>query len=189
MVNMGDLEVSQRPGDVLTSLGLGSCVAVCAYDPAVRVAGMIHVVLPNSAISRGKEGPAKFADLGVPRLVEELAGAGATRRRLRVAVLGGANVLSCGNLAKTLDIGARNVSAVEEALRAQGLSLWANEVGGKVSRTVRLWVADGRVTVKTLRQGEVEVTVLGGENARGSRKCRFACAPDGARPDTSTGGG
>ena len=79
-VNMGQLEVSRWAGDVLTALGLGSCVTVCAYDPALGLAGMIHVVLPSSAISRStEEGPAKFADVGVPRLVEEMEKEGAKR--------------------------------------------------------------------------------------------------------------
>ncbi len=165
-------------------------MTVCAYDPALGLAGMIHVVLPSSAISRlTEEGPAKFADVGVPRLVEEMEKEGAIRRRLRAAMLGGANVLSYGGEKRTLDIGARNVAAVKEALEAQRVSVCATEVGGKVSRTVRLWTADGRVMMKTMRKGEVRVTVLGGKNGGGSRKCRFACAPAGARPAPGTGGG
>ena len=189
-VNMGQLKVSRLPGDVLTALGLGSCVALCAYDPALGLAGMIHVVLPSSAISRSKEeGPAKFADVGVPHLVEEMEKQGAIRRRLRAAMLGGANVLSYGGETRTLDIGARNVAAVEEALEAQRISVCATEVGGKVSRTVRLWVADGRVMVKTVRKGQVGVTVLGGTNGSRARKCSLTRGPRTARPTARAGGG
>ncbi len=187
-VNMGQLEVSKRPGDVLTALGLGSCVAVCTYDSALGLAGMIHVVLPSSAISRAKEEPAKFADVGVPRLVAEMEKQGAISRRLRVAVLGGANVLSCARETRTLDIGARNTAAVQEALEAQGVSVCATQVGGKNSRTVRLWVADGRVTVKTLRQGEVAVTVLGDDNGSEAGKRPFTRPPGQARPTARAGG-
>jgi len=189
-VNMGQLEVSRQPGDVLTALGLGSCVAVCAYDPALGLAGMIHVVLPSSAISRSKEeGPAKFADVGVPHLVDEMEKQGAIRRRLRTAMLGGANVLSYAGEAKALDIGARNAAAVQEALEAQRISVRASEVGGKVSRTVRLWVADGIVIMKTLREGQVRVTVLGDENGSRASKRGLTRAPHRARPTARAGGG
>ena len=164
MVNMAQLAVSGNPGDVLTALGLGSCVAVCAYDPSARLGGMIHVVLPSSAIARPRDGPAKFADLGVPRLVAEMEQEGAARWRLRVALLGGANVLSCGNDKAALDIGSRNVAAVREALAAAGLPISAQEGGGAYSRTVRLCVATAEVIVKTLRGGEATVAVLRGED-------------------------
>ena len=71
-------------------------------------------------------------------------------------MLGGANVLSYAGETRPLDIGARNAAAVQEALEAQKVSVCATELGGKVSRTVRLWVADGRVMMKTLREVEFD---------------------------------
>ncbi len=161
MVSMGQLAVSTRPGDILTALGLGSCVAVCAYDPFARVAGMIHVVLPNSAIGRPGDPPAKFADQGVPRLIEGVAGHGGARSRLRVAILGGANVLSSANHKGALDIGSRNVTGILEALTSERLTCHASDVGGKVSRTVRLRVQTGEVSIKTIRGGEQTFARLG----------------------------
>jgi chemotaxis protein CheD len=153
MVSMGQLVVSARPGDTLAALGLGSCVAVCAYDPFARVGGMIHVVLPSSAIGRPGDPPAKFADQGVPRLIEALAQRGGLRSRLRIAMLGGANVLSFTNHNGALDIGARNVAGIREALESERLTCHASDVGGKISRTVRLRVDSGEVTIKTIRGG------------------------------------
>jgi len=167
-VNMGQLEVSRRGGDVLAALGLGSCVAVCVYDPRVRMGGMIHVVLPSSAIGREREGQAKFADLGVPRLVAAMVKEGGSRQRLRLVMAGGANVLSSMNHGSALDIGSRNVAAVLAALETEKLSVWKSDVGGKTSRTVRLSVASGTVRVKTLRMGEKVLATLGGGNGQGS---------------------
>jgi len=160
MVNMGQMAVSRNPGDVLTALGLGSCIAVCAYDPVVRAGGMIHVVLPDSAIGRPDDGPAKFADRGVPRLIGEMEREGSLRTRLKIAILGGANVLISANHSGALDVGHRNIDAVRAALQKHGFSAVADDVGGKVSRTVRLSVASGEVTVKTIRAGEVTLTSL-----------------------------
>jgi len=164
VVNMAQLEVSGRAGDVLTALGLGSCVAVCAYDRSVRLGGMVHVVLPSSAIARPKDSRAKFADVGVPRLVEEMEKRGATRRGMRVAVIGGANVLASANHGGAPDIGRRNAAAVRAALESEGLSSVEGEVGGKVSRTARLRVANGEVTVRTARAAETVVAALGRED-------------------------
>lgn len=161
MVNMGQLEVSRTRGDVLTALGLGSCVAVCAYDPLVRLGGMIHVVLPASAAECARDGPAKFADVGVPRLLAEMQRQGAALRRLRVALVGGANVLASMDRKGPLDIGKRNIGAVSAALAMAGASLWKSDVGGKASRSVRLRVATGELTVRTVQTGEATVAVLG----------------------------
>jgi len=161
VVNMGQLAVSRQPEDVLAALGLGSCVAVCAYDRVSRVAGMIHVVLPSSQIGRPGEAPARFADQGVQRLLAAVTRQGALRSRLKVAVLGGANVLSSTSDNGLLDIGARNVRGVQEALRMAGLTAEASDVGGKISRTVRLRVDNGEVSVRTLRAGQQLLARLG----------------------------
>ena len=166
MIGMGQIAVSKDPGHVLTALGLGSCIAVCAYDPVARAGGMIHVVLPSSAIGRPDGGPAKFADQGVPRLIGEMEQQGSPRSRLRFAILGGANVLTCTNHAAALDVGRRNADAVVAALQQHGFAIIADHVGGKVSRTVRLRVASGEVTVKTIRDGETVLASLGNAHAQ-----------------------
>jgi chemotaxis protein CheD len=153
-VNMAQLAVSKEPEDVLIALGLGSCIAVCAYDPGVKIAGMIHVVLPSSAIARNEDTLSKFADTGVPKLLEAMSQAGARRNRLQFAIGGGANVLNVGNHCAILDIGLRNIAAVKEAMEKEGFSLKAEDVGGNCSRTVRLKVASGEVILKTFREGE-----------------------------------
>lgn len=166
LVHMGQLAISMKPEDVLASLGLGSCVAVCAYDPAKKLAGMIHVVLPSKNNDK-PAAPAKFADVGVPVLVEEMLQQGVLRARLKIAILGGANVLTslAGNT--SLDIGTRNVAAVRAALQKLGLPIIAHDVGGTYSRTVRLKVASGEVTLKTLRDGEVIAAKLGDHHGHG----------------------
>jgi len=67
-VGMGQLLTAQPP--VRLASVLGSCVAVCLYHPRLRVAGMAHVVLPESTGHQG--GPGKFADTAVPALLAAL---------------------------------------------------------------------------------------------------------------------
>nr|MBO2470888.1 chemotaxis protein CheD [Bacillota bacterium] len=52
-VGMADLQVAKAP-DRLVTVGLGSCVAVCIYDPTAKVAGLAHVMLPSSELARGE---------------------------------------------------------------------------------------------------------------------------------------
>jgi len=164
MVNMGQFAISQSHEEVLTALGLGSCIAVCLYDPATRLGGMVHIVLPNSAIGRPADTPVKFADSGVPWLLRRVEERGAPRRRLRVSVVGGANVLTSAAGSSALDIGQRNIAAVRTALAAEGLAAFAEDVGGHSSRTVRLHICTGELMVKTLRDGESLFASLGGAN-------------------------
>ena len=158
-VSIGEMALSQKPGDLLIAYGLGSCVAVCLYDPALHLAGMIHSLLPSAlhASGGGQEGVAKFVDRGVPLLLEAMLKAGANRGRLVVKLAGGAQMLNAisFNSAGTLNIGERNAQAAQEALRALGLRIHAQDTGGAAGRTVRMNVLDGRVTVKTLGEGEV----------------------------------
>ena len=49
MVRMGELAISDTPGDVLVSLGLGSCIGLALVDKRAGVAGLAHIVLPQTA--------------------------------------------------------------------------------------------------------------------------------------------
>ena len=161
MVGMAEIKAARDSDDVLTALGLGSCVGICAYDRQARVAGMVHVVLPECLDGRS-DTPGKFANMAVPALVAEMTRLGAAARRICVAIAGGAQLFnfSGGNTSR-LEIGQRNTAAVTQALQRQGLCLLAEDVGGGAGRTVHFYAADGRVRVKTLGSGETDLIVLG----------------------------
>jgi len=78
------------PGDVLVTLGLGSCVAIMLLDPQAKVGGLAHVLLPEPALARDRHNTAKFAATAVPMLMEELAELGASARRMEARFAGGA---------------------------------------------------------------------------------------------------
>jgi len=131
---------------------LGSCVAVVAIDPYDRIAGLVHVALPDSSISPEKAGscPGYFADTGIPLLLREMARLrGRAPGRLLIKLVGGARVL---DPASTFDIGKRNVLAVKKILWEYRLGVLAEDTGGAMSRTVKVSVATGRVAVSY--QGE-----------------------------------
>lgn len=154
-VSIGELVVSKSPDDVLVAYGLGSCVAVCLYDPVSNVAGMLHALLPDSAgKSSDNNAPAKFVDQGVPLLLDQVKEIGAIRSRLVVMLCGGAQMLTAPGFTNTLNIGERNVKAAQELLQASGFRIKAQDTGGNSGRTVKLYVATGQITVRSLGQKE-----------------------------------
>ena len=152
-VQIGEMAASDSPTDVLVAYGLGSCVAVCLYDPVAQVGGMLHALLPTIPNGQPPGNPAKFVDQGVPLLLESLLELGARRTRLIAKLCGGAQMVGSESN-RALNIGRLNVLAVEAALEAVQLKIRAQSTGGHCGRTVKFYLADGTVTVRTLQQGE-----------------------------------
>lgn len=148
VVGMGEMQVTQRPSAVLTCLGLGSCIAICVYDPVSKVGGMAHVVLP-SANGRDVEPSPKYADTALPLLLQHVGKRGALESRLIVKIAGGAQMSKAPGLDGIFNTGERNVETIKKVLGNLGVRMAASEVGGHYGRTVRLFVDSGRVTVTT----------------------------------------
>ena len=152
VVRVADLQVATA-GEVLLTVGLGSCVAIVLYDPVGRVGGMAHVLLPSPALSRSDGNPAKFPQTAVPRLVELMSQCGGVPRRLTGRLVGGASMFASLAAPGTIQMGDRNVVASRQALNQQGIPLTGEAVGGDYGRTVRLTVADGRLEVSSVAHG------------------------------------
>jgi chemotaxis protein CheD len=146
-VGVGDLQVSNDPASTLVTYGLGSCIAVLVFDPVRHVAGMVHYMLPLSQITpeKAKERPAMFGDTGVPLLFRKMTELASKKADWVVKVVGGASIQDDN---KTFEIGKRNYVILRKLLWSAGLAIRAESVGGGLSRTTRLAVADGRVTVR-----------------------------------------
>ncbi|MGD9101331.1 MAG: response regulator [Anaerolineae bacterium] len=157
-VPIGEMAVSSAPSDVLAAYGLGSCVTVCLYDPVTQVGGMLHALLPTAGNNRRRGKPTKFVDQGVPLLITALLELGARQRRLVASLCGGARMLSMPDSDDFLNIGQHNVRSAEAALQSAGLQVKTQDTGGDRGRTVKLYIATGQVTVKTLKQGERALT-------------------------------
>jgi chemotaxis protein CheD len=145
MVRMGELAVSSLPGDVLVSIGLGSCIGLALIDRRLGIAGLAHIVLPQSQ-APVNENPNKFADLAVPKLLSELEDLGARKIRLEAVLVGGASMFTVSNA--SLEVGSRNETAVRELLSGRRIPVVAAATGGNRGRTIRVEVATGAVTVR-----------------------------------------
>jgi chemotaxis protein CheD len=153
MVRMGEYAFSGTAGDMLVSLGLGSCIGLALLDRRAAVAGLAHFVLPAA---EGRDGaPGKFADTAVPALLDAVIGLGARRTRLEAVMVGGASMFSFGG--NGLEVGQRNDAAVREELSKLRIPVAAAETGGSKGRTVRVTVETGLVTAKAAGEAEVEL--------------------------------
>jgi len=154
-VGMGELAVTSDPDELLVTYALGSCIAVMVHDPVHHIAGMIHYMLPDSTMAPEKAGarPAMFADTGVPRLFRAMYERSAKKTDLVVKVVGGAKLYDDNG---TFDIGRRNYVMLRKLFWKAGVTIAAEDVGGSVPRTARLWAADGRASV-TKPGGEVQL--------------------------------
>ncbi|MCP4446233.1 MAG: chemotaxis protein CheD [Myxococcales bacterium] len=153
VVGISDLVVLATSGQLVT-YALGSCVGVVGYDQDSRVAGLLHVLLPQSKTdkARAAQRPATFADTGVPALVRAMQALGANPQTSRFRLAGGASMLSTS---KMLEIGRRNVLAVRKAIWKAGLLVEGEAVGGSQPRTMSVDLGTGIVTVSSPGRPEI----------------------------------
>jgi chemotaxis protein CheD len=146
VVGIGELAVGTS--GVVVTHALGSCVAVCLFDPVTRVGGLLHFLLPDSRINpaRARVQPAAFADLGIPLLFQRAYALGLTKATCVVKLVGGSEVTSTGGSA-ALAVGKRNALAARSILWRNGVLVKGEALGGTVARTVTLSLLDGRIEI------------------------------------------
>ena len=152
VVGMADLNVTKAPG-ALTTMGLGSCVGIALYDPIAKVAGLAHIMLPDSKAIHNNANKAKFADTAMVKLIADMEKAGAKKRHLKAKIAGGAQMFAFNATNDNLRVGDRNVEATKRVLMTHGIPLISEETGASFGRTVELYAEDGRFVIKAIGQG------------------------------------
>ncbi|MBE3588280.1 MAG: chemotaxis protein CheD [Thermoanaerobacteraceae bacterium] len=148
-VGIADYKTAREPARLIT-LGLGSCVGVSLYDPALKLGGLLHLMLPDSTQFTNVTKPAKFADLGIPLLIQEMQKEGASPSRLKAKLVGGAQMFSGLDSKMILNIGQRNVEKARQMLKEYGIPILAEEVGGNRGRTMIFDTSTGQVSIRML---------------------------------------
>lgn len=169
---MGEMAVTKSPRDVLTIVGLGSCVALILVAPRQRAAALAHVVLPESKMTGGREAPpAKFADTAVPAMLSGLLSLGVRPDDLYAVLVGGATMFGSAAGSKLAGVGDRNVEAASALLMDAGIAVTGKDVGGEHGRSVQVVVGESRVMVKSGTDEAVELGAppLGGSGQAGER--------------------
>ncbi|TMN23598.1 chemotaxis protein CheD [Lentibacillus cibarius] len=153
-VGIADLQLVKAPETIRTS-GLGSCVGVVIYDSLKQLAGMAHVMLPDSSFAK-KEGmnELKYADTAIAALVEKLYQSGAGKHVLKAKIAGGAQMFPNNSSNGLMQIGSRNVEAVQEQLSHYHIPVVALDVGGNCGRTIEFDPRTSNLNIRTVHHGD-----------------------------------
>lgn len=155
-VGLGERVISRDPQDILVAYGLGSCLGIGMVDPQKKICGLLHAVLPERTNGTDPTNP-KYVDSGIEGLINEMVKAGADQNRLVIRIAGGANMLIAPGLSKTFDIGTRNIQTAHQTFEKLKMKIANEEVGGNRGRTVRMYVAQGRMTVRVIGEKEQDL--------------------------------
>ncbi|MDA8419053.1 MAG: chemotaxis protein CheD [Desulfobacteraceae bacterium] len=156
IVGISDMKIGTKPDDELVTYSLGSCIGVAIWDPVAKVGALLHYMLPDSSIDKDKaeQKPYMFADTGVPRMFKEIYKYGALKERLKVYIVGGAQVMDDSGM---FNIGKRNQMIIRKMFWKNNVAVTKEDVGGAVNRTITLKIGSGNVRLKVSGQGEVEL--------------------------------
>ncbi|QIK36979.1 chemotaxis protein CheD [Caldichromatium japonicum] len=162
LIYPGEHFVTREP--MILSTLLGSCVAVCLFDPEARVMGMNHFLLPmrhpesTEPLLASEAG--RYGVWAMEILVNGLLKQGARRERLRAKAFGGANVLN-GHGATTnhFNIGAANALFVRDFLERDGIPLIAQDLGGVHGRQIHFHGGDYSVFMRRIPRSGIATVV------------------------------
>ncbi len=152
VVGMADLNVINYPG-ILTTLGLGSCVGIALYDTINTVAGLAHVMLPDSKLITNNSNEAKFVDTATVKLLNNMIKMGANKKYIKAKLAGGAQMFAVTSNNDNMKIGDRNIEACLKVLNELRIPIVSKDVGDKYGRTVKLYSDDGKFVIKTIGHG------------------------------------
>ncbi len=125
---------------------VGSCITACLRDPAARVGGMNHFMLPVPYEGEAAEDLSRFGIHAMELLIGQIQKLGGERARLQAKVFGGGHVLDLPDSPST--VARQNVRFIREFLATEGIPLVAQDVGGRVARQVLFQTLSGSVLLK-----------------------------------------
>ena len=159
IVKIADLRVDRDPA-IITTHGLGSCLAIMLYDPETRVGGLAHVMLPTPDLSRLKAPPGKCPQTAIEQMLLQLEGLGGKRFRITAKLAGGSTMFA-GLLMNRRDgganIGQRNAQEAKRVLNALNIPITAEDIGGDYGRSVEFILSTGTVLVRSFKAGLKEI--------------------------------
>lgn len=158
-LNIAELAIRRKSGLLVTG-GLGSCVGVALYDPVRKIAGLTHIFMHDSTLyNLTSENLLKYADTALPLMLDKMLREGALREELVAKIAGGSQFFDYNRIGREFDfsVGGKNILAVKKALKTLGVPLKGEDVGGNISRTMKLYVDSGKVEVISLSKGYKKV--------------------------------
>ena len=148
-VGMADLKTG-RNTDMITTLGLGSCIGIALYDPTTKIGGLAHIMLPDSTAIKNNTNRSKFADTGIEDLFNDMIKMGASKKHIVAKIAGGAKMFEMSVASEIGNVGARNAEASKAKLKELNIPLKAEDTGLNYGRTVELYCENGKFLIKSV---------------------------------------
>ncbi len=152
-VGIADMKMAQIEGELIT-YALGSCIGICLYDPRVKLAALIHIMLPIN-MEAGRKSTMKYADTGIRETLRQMEAKGANRTRMFAKIAGGAKMFEVSGNGGLGNIGQRNIESVKLNLRKEGIRLLAEDVGGSTARTLSFNAATGEGRIRAYGKADI----------------------------------
>jgi chemotaxis protein CheD len=140
------LYASKTP--TMVSTILGSCIAVCFWDPTLRIGGINHFMLPFWN-GQGLASP-KYGNIAIDRLMEKMISMGSNPKNIKAKVFGGGEVIETN--IKQFHIGDRNIQIAFERLDELKIPVISQSVGGKLGRKIQFNTETGEVKHKFIQK-------------------------------------
>ena len=151
-VGIGDMKFTRDGGTVIT-YALGSCIGITFYDPAIKLGGLLHIMLPTRNDSNDTK-VFKYADSGIRETIRKLSAFGMMKSRTIVKIAGGAKMFDIKGNSDFGNIGQRNAAMVKKVLMEERMRISAEDTGGAYARTMVLNVNTGEVFIRTVGKPE-----------------------------------
>ena len=143
---------------------LGSCVAVCLYDPALKLGGMNHFMLPEmSKRDHADTDMTLSGNYAMEALLNAMMIKGAKKARLTAKAFGGGAIIK--GLTAGIGIGERNVSFAREWLSRENIPIAASDFLGPWSRKVVFDPQSGDVFCRRMSREDSTVDRIASQEA------------------------
>ena len=158
-ISPGEFYVTVQDEAITTVLG--SCVSACIRDVDLNIGGINHFMLPLKGSVRDSmaivSDSFRYGNWAMEYLINEILKAGGRRRALEVKIFGGGNVVKSLHAA---GIGVKNIEFITKYLYDENLKLAAQDVGGKVGRSIVYYPKTGRAQVKHLVNDQSSIIAM-----------------------------
>ena len=151
-VGIGDMKFTRGNGTIIT-YALGSCIGITVYDPAIKLGGLLHIMLPTRNDSNDTK-VFKYADSGIRETIRKLSAFGMMKSRTIVKIAGGAKMFEIRGNSDFGNIGQRNAAMVKKLLMQERMRIVAEDTGGSYARTMLINIANGDVIIRTAGKPE-----------------------------------
>ncbi len=134
---------------------LGSCVAVCIWDPVLRIGGINHYMLPLWN-GQGLASP-KYGNIAIKKLIDKMLSYGSRKSDLKAKMFGGGEVIEAS--ASNFQIGSRNIAIGHQVLKEENIPIISSSVGGKLGRKIIFFTETGAVKHRFIKKTVSEVDI------------------------------